>query len=414
MVAAVLFERGTVLRLRPEDANAQGLMKQMSMSRQQTPRAKRARRVVQCRLPAWLVGLVASLLVALPASAERISELADFAGVRDNALVGYGLVVGLDGTGDQTMQAPFTGQSLTNMLSQLGISVPPGTNMQLRNVAAVMVTADLPPFSQQGQRLDVNVSSVGNARSLRGGTLLMTPLKGADGEIYAIAQGNLLVPGAGAAAGGVAVQVNQLGGGRIPGGALVEREVPVDLGANGGLLELVLKDADFGTAKRIVDAINDEFGCVMAKGVNGRVVELNGPPTDNMRVNFIARVQNIKITPVEAPAKVVFNSRTGSIAMNSAVTLRRAAVAHGNLAVTIDTQFAVSQPPPFSGGETVVVPDTEITIEEQDAYLRVVGGADLTEVVSALNALGATPQDLMAILEALKASGSLTAELQII
>jgi flagellar P-ring protein precursor FlgI len=286
--------------------------------------------------------------------------------------------------------------------------------MQLRNVAAVMVTADLPPFSRQGQRLDVNVSSVGNARSLRGGTLLMTPLKGADGEIYAIAQGNLLVPGAGAQAGGAAVQINQLGGGRIPGGALVEREVPLNLGANNGILELVLKEADFGTAKRIVDAINDEFGCVMAKGVNGRVIKLNGPPTDNMRVNFMARVESIQVTPTEAPAKVVFNSRTGSIAMNSAVTLRRAAVAHGNLAVTIDTQFAVSQPPPFSGGETVVVPDTEITIEEQDAYLRMVGGADLTEVVSALNALGATPQDLMAILEALKASGSLRAELEII
>ncbi|WP_200344197.1 flagellar basal body P-ring protein FlgI [Halochromatium glycolicum] len=367
------------------------------------------------RIPAVLLSsLVFSFIVALPASAERISELADFAGVRDNALVGYGLVVGLDGTGDQTMQAPFTGQSLTNMLSQLGISVPPGTNMQLRNVAAVMVTADLPPFSRQGQRLDVNVSSVGNARSLRGGTLLMTPLKGADGEIYAIAQGNLLVPGAGAQAGGAAVQINQLGGGRIPGGALVEREVPLNLGANNGILELVLKEADFGTAKRIVDAINDEFGCVMAKGVNGRVIKLNGPPTDNMRVNFMARVESIQVTPTEAPAKVVFNSRTGSIAMNSAVTLRRAAVAHGNLAVTIDTQFAVSQPPPFSGGETVVVPDTEITIEEQDAYLRMVGGADLTEVVSALNALGATPQDLMAILEALKASGSLRAELEII
>ncbi|NBC49188.1 MAG: flagellar basal body P-ring protein FlgI, partial [Gammaproteobacteria bacterium] len=296
------------------------------------------------RTPAVLLSsLVFSFIVALPVSAERISELADFAGVRDNALVGYGLVVGLDGTGDQTMQAPFTGQSLSNMLSQLGISIPPGTNMQLRNVAAVMVTADLPPFSRQGQRLDVNVSSVGNARSLRGGTLLMTPLKGADGEIYAIAQGNLLVPGAGAQAGGAAVQVNQLGGGRIPGGALVEREVPLNLGANNGILELVLKEADFGTAKRIVDAINDEFGCVMAKGVNGRVIKLNGPPTDNMRVNFMARVESIQVTPTEAPAMVVFNSRTGSIAMNSAVTLRRAAVAHGNLAVTIDTQFAVNQ-----------------------------------------------------------------------
>ncbi len=252
----------------------------------------------------WLSGLLVVLL-ALPASAETIRDLADFATVRDNHLIGYGLVVGLDGSGDQTMQAPFTGQSLTNMLSQLGITVPPGTNMQLRNIAAVMVTADLPPFSRPGQRMDVNVSSVGNARSLRGGTLLMTPLKGADGEIYAIAQGNVLVPGIGAEGGGNAVQVNQLAGGRIPSGAIVEHEVPLDLGANGGLLELVLKASDFGTAKRMVDAINDEFGCIMAKGVDGRVIELNGPPTADMRVRFMARVEAIPVTPTEAPARVV-------------------------------------------------------------------------------------------------------------
>ncbi|MCF7976977.1 MAG: flagellar basal body P-ring protein FlgI [Chromatiaceae bacterium] len=363
----------------------------------------------------WLVAaFIFGIMIVLPASAERIRELADFAGVRDNPLIGFGLVVGLDGTGDQTMQAPFTGQSLSNMLKQLGITIPPGTNMQLRNVAAVMVTADLPPFSRPGQQLDVNVSSVGNARSLRGGTLLMTPLKGADGEIYAIAQGNLLIPGAGAEAGGTSVQINQLAGGRIPNGAIVEEGVPVDLNARGGMLELILKEADFGTAKRVVDAINEEFGCIMAKGVNGRVVELNGPPSDDQRVNFIARVESIEVTPTEAPARVVFNARTGSVVMNSAVTLRRAAVAHGNLSVIIETQFQVSQPPPFSGGETVVVPETQISIEEQDSYLRFVGGADLTEVVSALNALGASPQDLMAILEALKASGSLRAELQII
>ncbi|MCF8002782.1 MAG: flagellar basal body P-ring protein FlgI [Chromatiaceae bacterium] len=359
-------------------------------------------------------GLILGVLIALPASAERILELADFAGVRDNPLIGFGLVVGLDGTGDQTTQAPFTGQSLSNMLRQLGITIPPGTNMQLRNIAAVMVTAELPPFSRQGQRLDVNVSSVGNARSLKGGTLLMTPLKGADGEIYAIAQGNLLVPGAGAEAGGAAVQINQLGGARISGGAIVEEGVPVDLNAGGGLLELVLKEADFGTAKRIVDAINEEFGCIMAKGVNGRVIELNGPPNDDQRLGFMARVESIQVTPTEAPARVVFNARTGSVVMNSAVKLRRAAVAHGNLSIVIETQFQVSQPPPFSGGETVVVPETQISIEEQDSFLRLVGGADLTEVVSALNALGASPQDLMAILEALKASGSLRAELEII
>jgi flagellar P-ring protein precursor FlgI len=365
----------------------------------------------------WFVRLLLvslACLVALPAQAERIRELASFAGVRDNVLVGYGLVVGLDGTGDQTMQAPFTGQSLTNMLSQLGITVPPGTNMQLRNVAAVMITADLPPFARPGQRIDINVSSVGNARSLRGGTLLMTPLKGADGETYAIAQGNLLVAGAGAEGGGSSVQVNQLASGRIAGGAMVEREVPLDLAANGGLLELELKQADFGTAQRVVNAINQEFGRPVASARNGRVIALDGPMTENSRVNFMAQVENIRVTPTEAPAKVVLNSRTGSVVMNSAVTLRRAAVAHGNLSIVIDTRFGVSQPAPFGQGETVVVPDTDISMYEQDAYLQVVEGADLVDVVNALNALGATPQDLMAILEALKAAGSLRADLEIL
>ncbi|SDJ35851.1 flagellar P-ring protein precursor FlgI [Billgrantia gudaonensis] len=369
------------------------------------------------RLRRWLMRFAVLLLVgsvALPASAERIRELASFAGVRDNVLVGYGLVVGLDGSGDQTMQAPFTGQSLTNMLSQLGITVPEGTNMQLRNVAAVMVTADLPPFAQPGQRLDVNVSSVGNARSLRGGTLLMTPLKGADGDTYAIAQGNLLVAGAGAEAAGSSVQVNQQAGGRIAGGAMVEQEVPVNLGGENGLIELQLDEADFGTAQRVVSAINQEFGRPVAAARNGGVIALDGPLNANSRVNFMARVEQIDVTPTDAPAKVVFNSRTGSVVLNSRVTLRRAAVAHGNLSIIIDTQYGVSQPAPLGEGETVVVPDADIEIQEQDAYLRVVEGAELTEVVNALNALGATPQDLMAILEALKASGSLRAELEII
>ncbi|QJQ94412.1 MULTISPECIES: flagellar basal body P-ring protein FlgI [Halomonadaceae] len=355
----------------------------------------------------WL-GLV------IPAQAERLRELATFAGVRDNALVGYGLVVGLDGTGDQTMQAPFTGQSLTNMLSQMGITVPAGTNMQLRNVAAVMVTADLPPFSQPGQRLDVNVSSIGNARSLRGGTLLMTPLKGADGDTYAIAQGNLLVGGAGAAAGGSSVQVNQLAGGRIAGGAMVEREVPLRLGANGGILDLQLKQADFGTAQRVVAAINGAFGWPVAAAQDGRTIRLQGPNDANDRVNFMARIEELQVTPTEAPARVVLNSRTGSVVLNSSVTLRRAAVAHGNLSIIIDTRFGVSQPAPFGAGETVVVPDANIEIYQQDAFLQMVEGADLVDVVNALNALGATPADLMSILEALKAAGSLRADLEII
>ncbi|MCS2610232.1 flagellar basal body P-ring protein FlgI [Halomonas dongshanensis] len=357
---------------------------------------------------------VALVVIALPAQAERIREIASFAGVRDNQLVGYGLVVGLDNTGDQTTQAPFTSQSLTNMLSQLGVNIPAGTNLQLRNVAAVMVTADLPPFSRPGQRLDIVVSSIGNARSLRGGTLLMTPLKGADGDTYALAQGNMLVGGAGAQAGGSSVQINQQAAGRIPGGALVEREVPLNLGANGGMLELQLNEADFGTAQRMVTAINGEFGRSVAYARNGGVIALDGPLDDNARVSFMARVENVQITPMEAPARVVFNSRTGSVVMNSAVTLRQAAVAHGNLSIMIDSRFGVSQPAPFGQGQTVVVPDADINIEQQEAYLQIVEGAQLTDVVNALNALGATPQDLMSILEALKAAGSLRAELEVI
>ncbi len=364
-----------------------------------------------CRLTLLLLVLVTS---ASAMGAERLGELADFAGVRDNQLVGYGLVVGLDGTGDQTMQAPFTGQTLNNMLSQLGITVPPGTNMQLRNVAAVMVTANLPPFASSGQRLDVVVSSVGNARSLRGGTLLMTPLKGADGQTYALAQGNLLVGGAGAEAGGSAVQINQQAGGRIANGGVVERQVPLELGGGNGLLELQLRRADFTTAQRAVSAINRDFGRNVARALDGGRIQLQGPMDSNDRVNFMARVENVRIDTPDAPARVVINSRTGSVVLNQRVTLRQAAVAHGNLTVTIDTAFAVSQPLPFTRGETVIVPDTDITVEQQPGSLNLVEGADLSEVVAALNALGATPQDLMSILEALRAAGALRAELEIL
>jgi len=353
-------------------------------------------------------------LMALPVQAEQIRELTTFAGVRANQLVGYGLVVGLDGTGDQTTQAPFTSQSLTNMLSQLGVTVPAGTNLQLRNVAAVMVTADLPAFARPGQDLDIVVSSIANARSLRGGTLLMTPLKGADGDTYAIAQGNMLVGGAGAEAGGSSVQINQQASGRIPNGAMVEREVPLNLGANGGTLELQLNEADFGTAQRMVTAINNEFGRSVAYARNGGVIALDGPADDNSRVNFMARVENINMIPNRARAKVVVNSRTGSVVMNQSVTLQQAAVAHGSLSIMIDARFGVSQPNPLGGGQTVVVPDADVDIEQQEAFLQIVEGADLSEVVNALNALGATPQDLMSILEALRVAGALRAELEVI
>lgn len=362
---------------------------------------------VACMALLWL-GL------AMPAQAERIRDLASFSGVRDNALVGYGLVVGLDGTGDQTTQAPFTTQSLSNMLSQLGITVPPGTNMQLRNVAAVMVTAELPPFSRTGQRIDVVVSSVGNARSIRGGTLLMTPLKGADGQTYAMAQGNVLVGGVGAEAGGSSVQINQQAGGRISSGATVEAEVPLSLGGE-GFVELLLDRADFDTAQRTVNAINQELGAPVASALDGRVIRLRTPMSDNERVRFMARVENINIDVGEGPARVIVNSRTGSVVLTSAVTLHRAAVAHGNLSITIDSNPLVSQPNPFGQGETAIVPNADISIAQEGGALRLMEtSADLADVVNALNALGATPQDLMSILEALKAAGSLRAELEII
>ncbi|MFV8781600.1 flagellar basal body P-ring protein FlgI [Microbulbifer sp. SA54] len=362
-------------------------------------------------LPLAVVAI--STFASVLAKATPIRELADFAGVRDNQLVGYGLVVGLDGSGDQTMQTPFTTQSLTNMFSQLGITIPAGTNMQLRNVAGVMVTAQLPAFARPGQRLDVVVSSIGNARSLRGGTLLMTPLKGLDGRTYAVAQGNLLVGGAGAESGGSSVQVNQQAGGRISGGALVEREVAVALGA-GGYLDLQLREADFGTAERVVDAINRAFGSGVAGAVDAGLIRMQSPVNDNERVRFIARVQSIDVTPQAPPARVVLNARSGAVVLNGQVTLGAAAVAHGNLSIVIDTAFGVSQPAPFSSGETVVVPDSDITVRQQAGTLKFVEGANLLEVVDALNALGATPADLMTILEALKVAGALRAELEII
>nr|WP_298376376.1 flagellar basal body P-ring protein FlgI [uncultured Halomonas sp.] len=361
-----------------------------------------------------LLALLLTLFAGQTAQAERLRDLASFVGVRDNALVGYGLVVGLDGSGDQTTQAPFTTQSLTNLLSQLGITVPPGTNMQLKNIAAVMITAELPPFSRQGQKIDVVVSSVANSRSLRGGTLLLSPLKGADGRIYAMAQGNVLVGGVGAEAGGSSVQINHQAAGRITNGATVEMEVPLVLGAD-GTLDLQLDTFDFDTAQRAVTAINSEFGAPVASALDGRVIRLNAPINSNDQVRFMARVQNVDLALGEGPAKVIINSRTGSVVLTSAVTLNRAAVAHGNLSITIDSNPQVSQPNPFGGGDTVVVPNADISVAQEGGALQLLQtSADLAEVVSALNALGATPQDLMSILQALQAAGSLRAELEII
>jgi flagellar P-ring protein precursor FlgI len=355
------------------------------------------------------------LLSGATLQAEQIRDIAGFSGVRSNSLVGYGLVVGLDGSGDQTTQSPFTEQSLTNMLSQLGLTLPANANMQMRNIAAVMVTATLPAFARTGQQIDVVVSSIGNARSLRGGTLLMTPLKGADGDVYALAQGNLLINGAGAAGGGSSVAINQQAGGRIAGGAIVEREVPQELGLDRGLLNLYLHQADFATVERVVFAINNEFRRTVASGLDGGVVELQGPVSPNERVKFMARIERIEVEPMAARPKVIIDSRSGSVVLNSSVKLYRAAVAHGNLSVVIDTDNQISQPGALSQGQTAGTRNSDISVEQQGGALHLVeGSADLMDVVKGLNALGASPQDLMAILEALKAAGSLRAELEII
>ncbi|WP_426144950.1 flagellar basal body P-ring protein FlgI [Polaromonas sp. DSR2-3-2] len=358
--------------------------------------------------------LLACLLISQSGRAERLKDLASIQGVRDNPLIGYGLMVGLDGSGDQTMQTPFTTQSLNNMLGQLGITVPAGTNMQLKNVAAVMVTATLPPFARPGQNIDITVSSLGNAKSLRGGTLLMTPLKGADGQVYALAQGNMVVGGAGASANGSKVQINQLSSGRIPAGAIVERGVDSPLGGDGTLM-LELNTSDFGTAQMATDAINRAFGPGTATALDARVIQVTAPARPEERVGFMARMQNIDVSPAQAVAKVVINARTGSVVMSQNVRLNDCAVAHGNLSVVINTEPVISQPNPLSGGATVVAQKSQIEISVAGSALQVVrGGASLADVIKGLNTLGANPQDLVSILQAMKAAGALRAELEII
>lgn len=364
------------------------------------------------------VCVACGLLFALPTAsyaAERIKDLASIQGVRDNPLIGYGLVVGLDGSGDQVRQTPFTQQSLTNMLSQLGVTIPQGSNMQLRNVAAVMVTARLPAFARPGQSVDVVVSSMGNAKSLRGGTLLMTPLKGANGQVYAIAQGNLLVGGAGAEAGGSSVQVNQLNGGTIPSGATVEQSVPTTFVSN-GMLHLEMNSSDFGTAQNVVEAINRRFGSDTARALDGRLIQIQGPHDPQAQAAFLSDIENMQVTLPPARARVVVNARTGSVVMNRSVTIDEAAVAYGNLSVVISRQPQVSQPDtPFGGGQTVVADSTQIEMRSEGGALqRVNTSANLADVVRALNALGASPQDLLSILQNLKSAGALRADLEII
>jgi len=367
----------------------------------------------------WLmtvVCLVASLGPFEAVHAARIKEVAAVEGVRSNQLTGFGLVVGLDGTGDQTTQMPYTAQGMTNYLKQLGITLPSAavSQLQMKNVAAVLVTAQLPAFARPGQAIDVSVSSLGNAKSLKGGMLISTPLKGADGEIYALAQGSLVVAGAGASAGGSKVTVNHLSVGRIPGGAQVERAVPTPL-LEGSGVTLGLQASDFQTARRVAQAINNRFGAGAAQAIDGRTIRVNAPAEPDARVTFMAELEELPLENSVPSARVVINSRTGSIVMNQAVTLGACAIAHGNLSISITNTPSVSQPNALAQGQTTVTNKADIQIRQEPGMLiELPKAAQLTDVVRALNSLGATPQDLLAILQAIKAAGALNAELEVI
>ena len=352
-----------------------------------------------------------------PAAADRVKDLASVAGVRNNQLAGYGLVVGLNGTGDQTTQTPFTVQSIVNMLTQFGITIPPGTSLQLKNVAAVTIHADLPPFAKPGQKIDVTVASIGNAKSLRGGSLLMAPLRGADGNVYAIAQGNLVVGGFGASGDdGSSVTVNIPSAGRIPNGATVERGVPNDF-LNREAIVLNLNTPDFTTSNRLAAQINDLMGEGTAESVDAVSVAVRAPADARQRTAFVAMLENLEVEPGEVSAKVIVNSRTGTVVIGSNVRVTPAAVSHGSLVVTISEAPFASQPiAPFSdAGETVVLPDSEVEIaQEQGSMFLFESGTSLDEIVQAVNRVGAAPGDLVAILEALKQAGALRAELVVI
>jgi len=352
------------------------------------------------------------LTVSQIASAERIKDLASIAGVRSNQLVGYGLVVGLDGTGDKTK---FTGQSLRSMLRELGVTLPPGTDPKSKNVAAVTVHTDLPAFIKPGQTIDVTVSSLGDAKSLRGGSLIMTPLKGADGQIYAMAQGNLVVGGFGAeASDGSRITVNIPSAGRIPNGATVERTVGNAFNV-GDQIVLNLHQPDFTTASRLTDSINHTLGRGTAHSIDASSINVNAPRDPSQRVPFLSLIENLELNPGEAAAKIVVNSRTGTVVIGQHVRVSPAAVTHGNLSVTISANTEVSQPNAFSNGETVITPNFDIAVTAEDSRMFLFNsGVSLEDIVKAVNQVGAAPGDLVAILEALKQAGALRAELVVI
>ena len=368
-------------------------------------------------LVASLLVLIAPVMLSNTAHAERIKDIAMVEGARTNQLIGYGLVVGLDGTGDQVTQTPFTIQAARSMLQQFGINLPPGVNPQTKNMASVIVTAELPPFAKPGQKLDVTVSSMGNANSLRGGELLLTPLKGGNGEIYAVAQGAMVVSGFGAdGSDGSSIQVNTKSAGRIPNGALVEREVGSALNDGSNRITFNLHTADFTTARNMASAINNVMGSGTAEALDGVSVSVLSPVDPAQKVAYLAELENIDVGKASAAAKIIVNARSGTIVIGSEVIVSPAAVAHGSLTVTIDENVQVSQPGPFAqGGQTAVVPDSTVTIEQEEARLFVMeGGVSLQEIVTAINKVGAAPGDLIAVLEALQQAGALSAQIVVI
>ena len=364
---------------------------------------------------AFLCALLAAsaALMSAPASAERIKDLGSFAGVRSNQLTGYGIVVGLAGTGDDNL--PYTVESAKSAISRLGLTLPPGVDPSLKNAAAVMLTAELPPFAKPGQQIDVTVAAIGKAKSLRGGSLILAPLVGADGEVYAMAQGTLIVGGLGVeGADGSRVQINVPSAGRIPGGATVERMVDSPLGRSPALV-FNLREPDFSTAMNVVEAINAAVGPGTASPLDAVSIKVSAPPVVDTRVALISVIENLPVERAAAAAKIVVNARTGTVIIGRDVRLSAAAVSHGSLTVRVDEAPFVSQPAPFSDGQTAVVPDSEIDVTQQGGSMFLFQpGASLAELVKAINAVGAAPGDLVAILEALKQAGAMSAELVVI
>ena len=359
-----------------------------------------------------LLGVVL-VVFSVPSQAERLKDITSVSGVRSNALVGYGLVVGLNGSGDKT---PFTDQTFINMMNKMGITIPAGIDPKLKNIAAVSIHATLPAFAKPGQTIHVTVSSIGNAKSLRGGSLLLTPLKAVDGQVYALSQGNLIVGGFDAGgADGSRITVNIPSTGRIPNGAMVEKVVPTPFYTNDSII-FNLDRSDFTTAKRVTDQINDYLGPNIAHALDSTSIKVSAPKDPNQRVMFLSVLENLKVTPGEASARVIINSRTGTIVIGQHVTVAPAAITHGSLTVTITEQPEVVQPEAFSeGGITAIVPRTNVQVEEADGHMFLFGpGVSLATIVQAVNQVGAAPSDLMAILEALKQAGALKADLIVI